>query len=281
MTFGRNDEYPIVQAAGRFNLALKVPFGGHEVRLHHGERPNNSGPATYVERLLADGGRGASGACQRALAEGSPQVPNNARIPPPLKDHPRYEAALRLNLQLAYEALLQWECFSAIGRAFPDRKLHGFFALAHHAHEYTMLANLMRILDRDGKSATFWYIQACHPGAVDQALLTAERSLADLSTFADVCKRLRNADHFHLDKGNVLDPASIWNALVAETGDFEPIARTLAGTLAQLLEWQAGQAVQLRRYKGEDLQMAVQALRDCGALEMMRSTTLVESNYDG
>lgn len=72
------------------------------------------------------------------------------------------------------------------------------------------ISECMRVFERNGQSATLWYLHRCNSGLIGKALKDQNKSLVTIEPIVDGLKHIRDNAHFHLDKKAVVDLDEIW-----------------------------------------------------------------------
>jgi hypothetical protein len=122
----------------------------------------------------------------------------------------RYECALRRNLAELQKALLIRETLVGIEK---HRYISTVFVrVVQDALQNDYVSHAIKVLDRNSKSSTFWYIYRTDPTKIDNCALESGYSIARLESVAEKLKTIRDGTHFHIDSFGVLDTRTIWHA---------------------------------------------------------------------
>lgn len=136
-----------------------------------------------------------------------------------------------------------------------------FFRVSLNALKDARLVRLIRVLEKDPKVASFWYLLRSNACAVKSA---AKRGGLDLSLLEMAAKGLleiRNKTFMHIDKDGVFDPDSFYTAAGLTNNDVEQIIRQLWSTMNHLHIAVFGKEVEGDEYPGTDIRVLAK-LRD-------------------
>ena len=73
-----------------------------------------------------------------------------------------------------------------------------------------MVAHMIKVLDQDSQSATFWYIFRTKSKDVKDFIKENNIDFMSIYDLAEKLKIVRNKTHFHIDKKRVRDPKEVW-----------------------------------------------------------------------
>jgi hypothetical protein len=134
-------------------------------------------------------------------------------------------------------------------------RAHGldFFRVAFTGLLGDRLIRLVRVLEDDTRVASFWYLHRCNPKDVEQALLGAGMSLADLRDFSRRLRAIRNKAFVHIDKAGVFDPRKIYKEAGIKNSDVDKTIRALWTAMQDLYHTTFGQAYRRSTYSGADI----------------------------
>ena len=126
-------------------------------------------------------------------------------------DNKTYRAALQRNLNELVIAELEFDAYYEISNTvllnFPD----SFFWLAQTALFNDMVAHMIKVLDQNSQSATFWYIFRYKSKETKEFIKKERIDFMEIYDVAEKLKVVRDKTHFHIDKNSVRDPKMIWS----------------------------------------------------------------------
>ena len=85
-----------------------------------------------------------------------------------------------------------------------------FFDLAVKALFNDVMSHLIKVLDANKDSATFWYIFQNEQNQILTLRSYSEEKISFLQDLSEKLKHVRDKTHFHIDKQDVIDPKRIW-----------------------------------------------------------------------
>lgn len=121
----------------------------------------------------------------------------------------KLSATIRRNLDEIGRSIHERKALIGIENA-KSRHAWDFFRIAYYALSDSMIAHIIKVLDRDRRSTTFWYIYECYEKEIDSYLTKIGGSIQEIHDLADKLKIIRDKTHFHIDENGVLDSKSIW-----------------------------------------------------------------------
>lgn len=136
-----------------------------------------------------------------------------------------------------------------------------FFRVSLNALKDARLIRLIRVLEDDSKTASFWYLLRCNGPLIEAAAKKAGLDLVELRDIADRMRGIRDKTFVHIDKVGVFDPqqyykeAGLSNDKVAETCD--RLFETMKAVHASVFGEEPPHDV----YSGEDIKVLAR-LRD-------------------
>ncbi len=139
-----------------------------------------------------------------------------------------------------------------------------FFLVAQTSLTDARLLRLIRVLDKNSKTASFWYLRQKNPTLVNGAAKRAGLDLKALDRLATKLVPLRNQTFMHIDREHVSNPEQLYRE--ARITHLQ-IARAIDGV------WKTMEGVHLGvfgagpshdEYSGEDI-WALAALRDAAS----------------
>lgn len=122
-----------------------------------------------------------------------------------------YHAALKRNLNELVIAKLELDACREIGDKLLLNFYDSFFTLAQDALFNDMVAHMIKVLDQNAQSATFWYIFRCKSKEVKEFIKKHEIDFMAIYDLTEKLKKIRNATHFHIDRKGVKDPKAVWS----------------------------------------------------------------------
>lgn len=128
-----------------------------------------------------------------------------------------YQEALIRTLRESVRCLSYRNAYNALWAIAPSTSW-SFFSYSSLALYDGMISHAIKILDRHRDASSFFYLHTCDAKALEKALQDAHLTFAQVSTFSQKLKIIRDKTHFHIDKGAVLHPNEIWTQ-AGITGD--------------------------------------------------------------
>lgn len=86
-----------------------------------------------------------------------------------------------------------------------------FLAISMNALFNDMISHIIKVLDGNKRSASFWYILEINKGKIENCKSCSEDKIKFLEELKHKLKIVRDKTHFHIDEDGVLDPAAIWS----------------------------------------------------------------------
>lgn len=112
----------------------------------------------------------------------------------------RYKSALeRMHYEIAM-ARFEWEAMRGIEESIHSYHGTNFFVISYHALYDDSIARVIRVLDRDRKSATFWYLKRCKERKIEEYSKQYDIDLDDIEKVSDKLKTLRDTFYSHIDR---------------------------------------------------------------------------------
>ena len=87
-----------------------------------------------------------------------------------------------------------------------------FFRLSLNALKDARLVRLIRVLEDDPQTASFWYLHRCNAKLVNKAAKNAGLNLTELRVVSQALLGIRNKTFMHIDKEGVFDPSAYYKA---------------------------------------------------------------------
>jgi HEPN superfamily AbiU2-like protein len=90
---------------------------------------------------------------------------------------------------------------------------HGldFFRVSLNSLKDARLVRLIRVLDRDPRTASFWYLLRTNEPLIVRAAKAAKLDLVTLGTLADKLLPIRNRTFMHIDRDDVSEPQKLYD----------------------------------------------------------------------
>jgi len=85
-----------------------------------------------------------------------------------------------------------------------------FFDLAVKALFNDVMAHLIKVLDANKDSATFWYVFQNGQNQIVALRSYSKEKISFLQDLSEKVKHVRDKTHFHIDKEGVINPEVIW-----------------------------------------------------------------------
>jgi hypothetical protein len=100
-----------------------------------------------------------------------------------------------------------------------------FFRVALNALKDARLIRLIRILEDDSQTASFWYLLKSNASLLTRAASAAGLDLSELRRIADALRGVRDKTFVHIDKDGVFDPQSYYLAANLNNDDVGRVIR--------------------------------------------------------
>ena len=141
--------------------------------------------------------------------------------------------------------------------AISSMKVHAlgldFFRVSLNSLKDARLIRLIRVLEDDSRTASFWYLMKSDSSRVQRA---AKKAKADLKHLADVSTRLRGIrdnTFVHIDKTAVFNPDQLYRSAGLTHTDLEKAIGDLWSTIGALHQDVFKQELNADDYSGEDI----------------------------
>lgn len=126
----------------------------------------------------------------------------------------RYRSSINRNLHEVCAALMEHKIWIKLGE-FNSREgiyIRGesFFNISCKALFNDMFAHTIKVLDKNGQSATFWYLFRTNQAKIRKLKYYSLEKIENLRNLSKKLIIIRNEAHFHIDKKGVLDPKAVW-----------------------------------------------------------------------
>lgn len=139
-----------------------------------------------------------------------------------------------------------------------------FFQVSKTAIEDARLIRLIRVLENDPKTASFWYLHRSNAPVIERAAKVASLDLTELKQVATRLRGIRDKAFVHIDKVGVFDPKHFYQ--VAGLTEAE-ICRSIEGlwlTMQKVYADTFGEELRHDVYVGNDI-AKLASLRDASA----------------
>jgi hypothetical protein len=136
-----------------------------------------------------------------------------------------------------------------------------FFRVAMTAIKDAQLIRLIRVLERDSKTSSFWYLLVANAPLVKKAAKTSKLDLEALSLAADRLRGIRDKTFVHIDKDGVFDPQKFYREAKFTNSEIKRIIDGLWNTMQRVYIAVLGEPLQHDGYSGKDIRKLVE-LRD-------------------
>jgi hypothetical protein len=139
-----------------------------------------------------------------------------------------------------------------------------FFRVSLNSLKDARLVRLMRVLEDDSRTASFWYLRRSNAPMIEKAAASAGLDLTALEQLASKLVGIRNRTFMHIDKDDVFDTQRLY-----QDADIthDQVVRAIQGLwkTMKLVHVQVfGEEPAHTVYSGEDIR-ALAALRDAAA----------------
>ena len=136
-----------------------------------------------------------------------------------------------------------------------------FFRVSLNALKDARLVRLIRVLEDDSQTASFWYLLRCNASLIKKAAKKGGLNLVELRRIADALIPVRNKTFVHIDKDGVFDPQSYYRSAGVNNDQVERVINALWHTMRGLRSEMFGEGIEGDDYAGTDIR-SLAALRD-------------------
>jgi hypothetical protein len=136
-----------------------------------------------------------------------------------------------------------------------------FFRVSLNALKDARLVRLIRVLENDSRTASFWYLHLCNRPLVQRAAKKAKLSLTELQAISQALTPIRTKAFMHIDKDGVFDPQAYYKAAGLNNDKVEEIIRALETTMRAIHAEVFGAEPEGDIYNGADIR-ELERLRD-------------------
>lgn len=177
-------------------------------------------------------------------------------------DHETYHAALRRNLNELVIAGLEFDAYREIGDKLLLDWYDSFFVLAQDALFNDMVAHMIKVLDQNSQSATFWYMFRYKSEEVKEFVRRENIDFMAIYDIAEKLKIVRDKTHFHIDKKGVRNPKAVWSSANITYDDLQENMESVYRILNHLHTKEFDS--EFSKPKIDNLQYIIQAAVDAG-----------------
>jgi hypothetical protein len=139
-----------------------------------------------------------------------------------------------------------------------------FFRVALNALKDARLLRLMRVLESDSRTASFWYLRRTNAPLIEGAAKRAGLDLVELEEIGVRLLAIRNRTFMHIDKDAVFDPQVLYREAKVTHAQVSRAIIGLWTTMKDVHRQVFGENPRHDTYSGEDIR-ALAALRDAAA----------------
>ena len=136
-----------------------------------------------------------------------------------------------------------------------------FFRVSLNALKDARLVRLIRVLENDPRTASFWYLHTCNQPLVKRAAKKAGLDLTELQAISQALVPIRTKTFMHIDKVGVFDPQAFYKAAGLNNDKVEEIIRALEQTMRSIHAEVFGEEPEGDIYDGSDIRVLAK-LRD-------------------
>lgn len=143
-------------------------------------------------------------------------------------------------------------------------ELHeGFFVFAHRALVDDALSCLMRVLDRNNQTFSFWKLDSRFPQRIKTICEREKIDLARIREFDGRLRKARNNTHFHINKEYAADAEALWSQLLITHSEMTNVALDLAKIISSIFCEEYRFPANLSRYDAADVRPILEQLHKC------------------
>jgi hypothetical protein len=193
-----------------------------------------------------------------------------------------YQAALKRNLTELVIAKLEFDAYREIGDKLLLNFFDSFFTLAQDALFNDMIAHMIKVLDQNYQSTTFWYIFRCRSKEAKEFIKRENIDFMAIYDLAEKLKTIRDKTHFHIDKKGVKDPKVVWKTANIKYDEFPENIESIYKILNHLHIKEFDFEFEIPKI--EDLQYIINTVVDAGYAKKRnpnRMLTKAENKSDG
>ena len=136
-----------------------------------------------------------------------------------------------------------------------------FFRVAFIALQDARLVRLIRLLDENSRTASFWYLHRVNRHLVDSAALSAGLDLCRLKDISAKLRTIRNGTFIHIDKHHVFEPQTLYQEAAIEVQDISSVGGKLFETMKEIHRVAFDRDFEYDEYDGSDIAVLAR-LRD-------------------
>lgn len=139
-----------------------------------------------------------------------------------------------------------------------------FFRVSLNALKDARLIRLMRVLEDDSRTASFWYLVRSNERLLRQCAKESNLDIDFLRAVADKLRGIRDKTFVHVDREGVFDPPQYYKAANITHDDVKAAIDGLWATMRAVHMVVFGEDVKHSVYTGEDI-LELARLRDASA----------------
>ena len=146
--------------------------------------------------------------------------------------------------------------------------VHGFdfFRLTYIALKNDMIAHVIKVLDKNKQSATFWLIYKTYSDEIDDFLHKKSVSITSLEELSSKLKIVRDKTHFHIDSQRVVNPKEAWSDAAITGSYLAAMSDLIWETLVYIHRIHFKTEFQAPTYTGEDATKIIGAAKNAGII---------------
>ena len=136
-----------------------------------------------------------------------------------------------------------------------------FFRVSLNALKDARLIRLIRILEDDNQTASFWYLVRSNESLIKSQAKQMQCDLSKIRYVADRLRIIRDKTFVHIDKQQVFDPPSLYKAAGITHDEIDQVINSIWRLMKSLYLVVFGKEIQCDNYDGNDIRQLA-ALRD-------------------
>lgn len=171
----------------------------------------------------------------------------------------RFKRAVK---RIAYEAFWLNTYQTAINRLYGVEAIGiDFFRVSLTALEDARLIRLIRILERNRRVTSIWYLHRCNPPVLDMAFRQAGLERAEVEAISENIRNLRDKTFVHIDKEHVFDPQKLYRNTGLKRNEIALLCLGLWETMKGVYRLTYHEEFEHDAYDGDDIRLLT-TLRD-------------------
>lgn len=178
-----------------------------------------------------------------------------------------YQIILNRNLNEIVTAILEFNAY----REIEDNLLpkdDSFFVLARDALFNDMIGHMIKVLDRDRQSRTFWHISRCISKEDEEFIRRENIDSKAICDLAEKLKTVRDKTHFHIDKKDVTNTKAVWKTANITPDNLQDNMKSIYKILNHLYFKEFGYEFEIPKI--DDLQYIIKAVVEEGLYKTAR-----------